>query len=803
MVELLSPVGDFDCLKAAVQNGANAVYFGANMFNARAFATNFDDEDLKRVINYAKIRNVKTHLTLNTCIKESEFDDAFYLAKKAYEFGIDAIIVQDFGLAKLLIENFPDIEIHGSTQMTIHNLEGALFLEKLNFKRAVLARELPANEIKYICENSNIEIETFMHGAICISYSGQCLLSSMIGGRSGNRGKCAQPCRLTYELIQKNSTNKEKILDKGYILSPRDLCTLENLPELIRTGVSSLKIEGRMKSPEYVATVTRIYRKYIDLAYKYINSEIDTYKVLLEDKIDLMQVFNRGGFSIGHLSLNGNRDLVFKEKPNNMGIFLGKVSKVNRANGHICCKLINPVSIGDCITFENETTKYHISELMDNNQNLKSVNAGKSVTIGRMKGNIKVGDKIYKISSKALSVLALESLKKENIQIFVECKVQIKRHKKITIELYVPKFNLKNKFISDYIPQDAQSAPLKKEKIYEQFAKTKNTIFIFSKLEIDLDDNLFLPISVINDIRRTALKNIENKIYNSFKRTSNSTVPSHVCQNNTIAIPKISVLLNILNLSYNYTTLKNIDRIYVPLKYFTNPKYERILSDISKIAKLYVYMPTIIRKKYMDILRLQLKDITKFDISGFVISNLSHIELLRQLRLNKYEIIGNYTLNIYNSYTASYLSDFNVCSCTISPELDRNSILDFCNFTKLNKEMIVYGNTPVMCMNYCPLGKSNKCYDGCDRMCMNTDKYFLKDRLGMMFRLIPDNTQTISTLYNCKILSIQYGDFNVDSVRIDILDEDINSINEIILNVSNNNRFEGKEFTNCNLNREI
>ena len=803
MVELLSPVGDFNCLKAAVQNGANAVYFGANLFSARAFASNFDDENLKQAINYAKIRNVKTHLTLNTCIKESEFEDAFYLAKKAYEFGIDAIIVQDFGLAKLLIENFPDLEIHGSTQMTIHNLEGAIFLEKLKFKRAVLARELPAEEIKYICENSNIEIEAFMHGALCISYSGQCLLSSMIGGRSGNRGKCAQPCRLAYELIQETPTNKEKILDKGYLLSPRDLCTLENLPELIKTGVSSLKIEGRMKSPEYVAIVTRIYRKYIDLAYKYINAEIDSYEVLQKDKIDLMQVFNRGGFSTGHLNSKENRDLIFKEKPNNMGLLLGKVLKTNPAKGHIECTLANPISIGDYITFEKENTKYHISELMKNNQNFKTVNSGETVTLGRMKGNIKIGDKIYKITSKALSTSALESFKKENIQILIEGKLQIKSYKKICLELYVPKFNLKNEFIYDYIPEKAQNAPIKKEKIYEQFNKTKNTIFSFSKLEIYLDDNLFLPVSVINDIRRTSLETMENKIYSSFKRTSNSIVPKHDSQKQKSTTPKISVLLNILNSSYDYTHLKNIDRIYVPLKYFINSKYENILNNISRVAKLYVYMPTIIRKNYMNILKLQFKNITKFDISGFVISNLSHLELLGGLKENNYEIIGNYTLNIYNSYTASCLSKFNVSSFTISPELDKNAILDFSEAINKDTEMIVYGNTPVMTMNYCPLGKSNKCYDNCERKCITSDKYFLRDRLGMMFRLIPDNTQTISTLYNCKTLSIQYDDFNANYIRIDILDEDIDKINEIVLHVSNGNRFEGKDFTNGNLNKEI
>jgi len=200
-VELLSPAGDFECLKAAVQNGADSVYFGANLFSARAFAHNFDLEELEKAILYAKLRGVKTNLTLNTLIKDSEFDDAINLASKAYEFGIDAIIVQDLGLAKKLIKMFPDLPIHGSTQMTVHNLNGALELQELGFKRVVLSRELSANEIEYITKNSDIEIECFAHGALCISYSGQCLFSSMLGGRSGNRGKCAGPCRLPYELL--------------------------------------------------------------------------------------------------------------------------------------------------------------------------------------------------------------------------------------------------------------------------------------------------------------------------------------------------------------------------------------------------------------------------------------------------------------------------------------------------------------------------------------------------------------------------------------------------------------------------
>ena len=278
MIDLLSPVGDFDCLKAAVQNGANSVYFGADLFSARAFASNFDINTLEKAILYAKTRGVKTNLTLNTLVTDNEFNEAFELAKKAYKFGIDAIIVQDLGLAKQLIKHFPDLDIHSSTQMTAHNLQGVLELQRLGFKRVVLSRELSLQEIEYICKNTNVEIEVFVHGALCISYSGQCLFSSMVGGRSGNRGKCAQPCRLPYKLLE-----NDKGIDKGHLLSTRDLCGLNCIPNLIKAGVTCLKIEGRMKNPEYVATVTRIYRKYIDLAQDLINPQ----KFIDEENLDI------------------------------------------------------------------------------------------------------------------------------------------------------------------------------------------------------------------------------------------------------------------------------------------------------------------------------------------------------------------------------------------------------------------------------------------------------------------------------------------------------------------------------------
>ena len=221
-IELLSPAGDFECLKAAVQSGANAVYLGSSAFSARSSANNFDSDELKKAINYAHIRNVKVHLALNTLIKNNEFNDAINICKEAYELGVDAIIVQDLGIASTLIKYLPDLPIHASTQMTINNLSGAIEAEKLGFKRVILSRETSLDEIKNICKNTNIEIETFIHGALCISYSGQCLFSSLVGGRSANRGNCAQACRLPYQLLE-----NDKEIDKGYLISPRDLCSLD------------------------------------------------------------------------------------------------------------------------------------------------------------------------------------------------------------------------------------------------------------------------------------------------------------------------------------------------------------------------------------------------------------------------------------------------------------------------------------------------------------------------------------------------------------------------------------------------
>lgn len=804
--ELLSPVGDFECLKAAVQNGANSVYLGASSFNARARATNFGNEELLEAIKYAKLRNVSVHLTLNTLIKNEEFENAVNLAIDAYNLGVDAIIIQDLGLAAYLLKNYPEIPLHASTQMTVHNLDGVKQLENFGFSRVVLSRELSINEIEYIRKNTKTELEVFIHGALCISYSGQCLLSSMIGGRSGNRGLCAQPCRLPYELVENNT----KTIDKGYLMSPRDNCALEFLPELIKLGIDSFKIEGRMKTPYYVGVVTRIYRKYIDLILENINLDNDTLRNMIKkelsvknsdtgltDKEELTQVFNRGGFSTGHFKPSPNKELIFKDKPNNMGFYIGTISHINENKGHLKLKLENTLSVGDKISINNES--YIVSELMIDNKNYETLEKGNTVKIGRMKGKISVGSKVYKIETAKLNKSISPTFKEDKNfrKVKLNGEIIIKDSLPISFKVWSNDGfykGLEFSVTSTIIPEEALNRPIAKEKILEQLSKTGSTEFEFENINVILDDGLFIPkISMLNDLRRTALEGLENLVIK--KHTHNlENAQINIEKNTTLASSdsknNISLLLNIIDKNIDYSALQNIDRLYIPLKYFIN--CESKIKGLCNIFPVFVYMPHVLK----DTTKIDFnKIVNEFNIKGFVISHISQIEKLATFNL---ELIGNYNLNIYNNISIEKLHSLNLSTITVSPELDKFSTNEVQNLSSLNTEIIVYGKLPVMTNNYCYLGKSNKCYKECDRKCMSGHKYSLKDRMNFDFRIVPDNLQTITTIYNSKTLSVKSQEFKSTNVRIDILDENIDEIQNVINTVKSGNRFEGKEFTNGN-----
>ena len=887
MIELLSPIGDFDCLKAAVQNGADSVYFGGSLFNARYNAHNFDADELKQAIQYAKLRNVKVDFTLNTLIKNNEFADAVELANYVYSLGVDAIIVQDLGLARYLIKNFPDLPIHASTQMTIHNLHGVKELEELGFKRAVLSRELSLDEIQYICKNTNIEIETFIHGALCISYSGQCLFSSSIGARSGNRGKCAQPCRLPYKLFstnnQKQKLNQNKsdtnnsincnnndndnnsnncnnnsnynnhnncnnnsndiCLDSGYLLSPRDLCGLNYIPQLINAGVSCLKIEGRMKSPEYVATVTKIYRKYIDLAYSQKDYIIDQ-----NDIDELMQVFNRGGFSSANFESTPNRNYVFKEKPNNIGIYIGNVSKLNKEKGLVRLTLKNNVQIGDKISFEKEEHKYTISELMCNNNNLREANTGDTVVIGRMKGNLHLGDKVYKLTDAVKSKKIDEFIQKENKKIPLSAHIIVKKGVPLSLEVTSCDkengnyFSMSAKSVIDILPIDAITNPISEDRIKEQLCKTTNSQFEFKYIKVDLDDNTYVPkISYINQLRRECLEKLEEQAIQRFSRNKKNIVLSSInsnindiaqnnsnksiiiqnnlCKNNIIQNnsdisvtgsnitnnenSKICLLLNELDLDYDYSKISNVDNIYVPLKYFKNKQYGEIIKTLSRNNNLYIYLPTVLKDNFRNFYFNDIDAIIKkYKIKGLICSNLSCINYFSNLK-GKLDLVANYTFNVFNNYTINELAEIGIKRVVLSPELDESNLKNITNNSIIPTEVLVYGKLVLMNIGYCLLGSSNLCYPRCDMKCKENSKFYLKDRLNMNFRLIPDSIQTISTLYNSKINSISYSNIKPNFVRISILDENIDEINEIIKCVKNDKPFTGSNFTKGNFNKTV
>ena len=805
--ELLSPVGDFECLKAAVQNGANAVYLGAASFSARAKATNFAGEELFEAIKYAKLRNVAVHLALNTLIKNEEFSDAVNLAVSAYNNGVDAIIIQDLGLAAYLRKYYPEIPLHGSTQMTVHNLEGAIQLEKLGFSRVVLSRELSIEEIKYIRENTKLELEVFIHGALCISYSGQCLLSSMIGGRSGNRGLCAQPCRLPYELIEENND----------LMSPRDNFGMEYLPELIKMGINSFKIEGRMKTPTYVGVVTKHYRKYIDLVLNNISLDNDNLKqlikenldnknqgTLLTDKEEITQVFNRGGFSTGHFKPTPNKELIFKDKPNNMGIYVGTISHINENKGHLKLKLENTLSVSDRISINNES--YTISELMIDNKNFETLEKGNLVKIGRMKGKISVGNKVYRIETAKLNKAISPTFKEDKNfrKVKLNGEIILKENTPICFKVWSDDGFYKNivsEITSEVIPQIALNKPITEEKVVEQLSKTGNTEFEFDYINVIMDDNLFVQMSILNDLRRNVLEKLETIVLEKYAHSlepTNISLPT-VFENTSNIIEQnyksISLLLNILNPEFAYNTLTDIDKLYIPLNYFVNSKFEAILNILTDTFNVYVYMPHILKDQRKQNISFE-NIVSKFNIKGFVISHISQLETVSKFGL---DLIANFNLNTYSSLSIQNLANNNFSSFTSSVELEKDEINNLNRNANLAQEVIVYGKIPVMTNGYCYLGKSNKCYKECDKKCNKNSKFYLKDRMDFKFRIVPDNINTLTTIYNSKTLSVKYNDIICDSVRIDILDETLDEIQEVIDTVKSGNRFEGKDYTNGKL----
>lgn len=776
-IELLAPAGTYESFLAAVENGANAVYMGGKLFNARANATNFDIEELKKIVEYAHLRNVKIHITMNTLLDDNELKEALDFAYELYEIGVDALIIQDLGLASIIHKHIPDFQIHASTQLSTHTLEGVEELAKLGFSRVVLARELSIEEIKYICENTSTEIEIFAHGALCVSYSGQCLMSSMIGDRSGNRGKCAQPCRLPYKLIK-----NDKEISSGYLLSPKDLSSIEILKDL--PNVASLKIEGRMKSPEYVATVISTYRKYLDKIISNKNADVSP-----EDKKDLMQIFNRGGFSKGYLKGKTGKDMMCYEKPKNWGTYVGKVTAYD-GKRYIELDDISKIQIGDGIEVwnnDNSSPSTIVSEIVKNK-------------IGRIHGNIHIGDKVYKTLDKSLNARARETFSRGFVRRTpVDVELHILKDQKIKVVI--------NDFTyeSDVIPDKSEKQPLTSEKIISQFSKTGNTPFEIRNLNLNLDDELFLPVSVQNEIRRTAFEAYEKHVLFTDVRTIEKTNLETVKKHSANQQKEVSVFFNIVK--DEYVTLKGINNYY-----FTFKDAIKKIDIINKItsknlsAKKFVLLPSITKNNYEKLIKQNIKMLAE-NFDGFVLSNIGQLDYLKDLNTT---LIANYTFNTFNSYTIQKLKELGFLKVILSPELTEKQINSLGD--ELSREIIAYGNTCVMTSEYCPLGSivggftaTQKCSAPCAACYKkeNPDKYYLRDRMNIDFRILPDNTDCQARVFNSKITSIETQNLNVDSIRIDSIDESVSELQHAIDIHKIGKKLSGEIYTNGHLNRPV
>lgn len=522
--ELLAPVGGKDQLRAAVQNGTDAVYLGGSLFNARINADNFDTNAMLWALDYAHLRNVKVYVAMNTLLWEEELRPAAAYARFLYEAGVDALITQDWGLADILREELPDLPLHLSTQGTIYNVRGVQTAASLGFERVVLARELSLQEIKDCADCRAADIEVFVHGALCMCYSGQCQMSRIRGGRSGNRGLCAQPCRLRYSWHESTAAGT-------YLLSPKDICTIDNLGELIEAGVKSFKIEGRMKSPEYVAATTSIYRKYIDLYDKQ-----GYYTVSEEDRKILLQVFNRGGFTGGYLHGNPGQRLLSGDLPKHQGIYIGKVVKQGD-RGLVDIELAEgaDLEMGDGVEIRAEGLPGNIVTYIkrknkDNDRlltigDIKLRGVGKNRQDGKTgrsdgKNNpekLPVGSTVYKITDKALMEAlratfepggdgSEKNLKRESIEAFFVARIGEPPMLTLTERESVFGEPLSVTVCQNGIAaEQALNHSLTEERVKGQLVKAGNVPFAIEKVSADIQEGLSLPLSAINALRREAL----------------------------------------------------------------------------------------------------------------------------------------------------------------------------------------------------------------------------------------------------------------------------------------------------------
>lgn len=672
-VELLAPAGSIESLKAAVNAGADAVYIGGTRFGARAYADNLTEEDMKWAIDYAHLHGVALYMTVNTLLKDEELEKELYdYIRPYYEHGLDAVIVQDFGVLCALSEWFPRLPVHVSTQMTVTGKEGFDFLKEFpNVTRVVTARELSLKELSDIRNATDLEIESFVHGALCYCYSGQCLLSSVIGGRSGNRGRCAQPCRLPYEVLDHEkciSGEKEK-----YILSPKDMNTLELLPQILDLGIDSLKIEGRMKRPEYTAGVVSIYRKYID---RYMESEGRDRKIEKKDLQNLEELFRKRGYSQGFYTQHNGRNMMALSAPSN----------------------------------EKEEAERNVY-------------------------------------MEALYETYVKNQKQEKIKGILE--VSTENPMKLLLE-----WNGQQVEVLGQAASVPQKRAMTAEDFEKQLRKTGNTPFVFETLEVKVSGEVFVPNGAINELRRTALAKMEEKILFPYRRDAEKKAgqegEKHFFKETAGWTPKFHVSVETKEQLACVAESGFTEAIYVDSSAMSMTELNTWMKAFPD-KEVYYILPAVFRMETVERYIKEYEQLGKILWKGFVAKNLESVQWLKGLP-EKYPVILDANLYTFNQRAKAFWKS--------NPEILYETLPAELNFRELRQrgceggELLVYGHLPMMISAGCVYKNLKKCRKAESNPLEPKDYYRLKDRKNMRFPVKPVCTDCYNVIYNSQPLSL-------------------------------------------------
>ncbi|MEJ8751087.1 U32 family peptidase [Lagierella sp. ICN-221743] len=665
--EVLAPVGNMEMLEAAIKAGATGVYLGGLLYSARAYATNFDNEELKKVIKFCHKRGVKVYVTVNTLFHDSEIQSALNFVTDLYNMDVDGVIIQDLGLLHLIRKHLPNLPIHGSTQMNINNYYGAKFLQSLGFKRVVLARETPIDEIKKICENLDIEVEVFVHGSLCVGCSGQCLMSSYIGNRSGNRGRCAQPCRLDYKLLNRNKEDISKDFDS--FISPKDLCTIEYVETLLNTGVNSFKIEGRMKKPEYVYNVVKSYKDKIE---KNSFEKNRLKEVSLRGYTDGL-IFNDFGKSYTELNRQAGKK----------GLEVGDIVE-DRGKKSILFKF--PCKKDDILILETEKNKNIPYTLK------RDFKKGERVS-EKYFYDLKISSKVVRSSSSKL----IDEISSRNLEL--NNKIDFKFVGKVSepAKLFLKYKDISIEVISENIIERANNKPVGKEYIVRSLEKLGNTDYVLEKIEILIDDDIFIPVRILNEMRREIVGKLDEEISNFNKRVPLDYVSLKQLKLSDFKDKNISV-----NIEENIFST-GTDNEYGDI-------YTENIDELS--SEKFYKMPRLQFEKEFKVLNSKLKE---KDFRGFLVNNLGDIQFIREEFKNK-DIIGDYGLNVLNIYSYLFLKQLGIKRITLSTELNLKELNEILKYTEGDAEIIAHGPLISMIMVHCPFSVIKGCKDssGCD-----------------------------------------------------------------------------------------